>query len=146
MSLGYSCFNLCCIRISFEQQISFPGQPEAGVSIFVVLEFLSNKHQAQYSDLRILVSIFVVLEFLSNSRQHSKAMRNSGSFNLCCIRISFERWLFCAIRGLENVSIFVVLEFLSNTDTGLCRCSGYFVSIFVVLEFLSNVIPIRRSP
>ena len=83
------------------------------------------------------VSIFVVLEFLSDSKlvDHS---HHAFRFNLCCIRISFRLEIILGDGIVIGVSIFVVLEFLSDDDGIIDSLNILHVSIFVVLEFLSD--------
>ena len=131
-------FNLCCIRISFEQRTRRRSTAlKAGFNLCCIR--ISFEHDtASYDKHEQKVSIFVVLEFLSNTRTTSRQHYAKTSFNLCCIRISFEPPLRSPRRCRHNVSIFVVLEFLSNPrlQTLIWPCRE--VSIFVVLEFLSN--------
>ena len=59
-----------------------------GVSIFVVLELLSDNETHTHQTLRNMVSIFVVLELLSDPVESIHQESKCG-FNLCCVRTSF---------------------------------------------------------
>ena len=83
-------FNLCCIRISFRQSSFIGVFWRACVSIFVVLEFHSDCVNPDMCIILIQVSIFVVLEFHSDFLEWVQKIHRIGCFNLCCIRISFR--------------------------------------------------------
>ena len=59
------------------------------VSIFVVLELLSDSSRAYEHGKNRVVSIFVVLELLSDSCSRSACVLFNLCFNLCCVRTSF---------------------------------------------------------
>ena len=65
-STGKMRFNLCCVRTSFWQKSWSTSNYNDLVSIFVVLELLSDFFTRTIYYNRFLVSIFVVLELLSD--------------------------------------------------------------------------------
>ena len=118
------CFNLCCVRTSFWLSLNLVLPCRRLVSIFVVLELLSDPFGCGLTPYPARVSIFVVLELLSDPKNLLRRIRMMTSFNLCCVRTSF--WLF-EVWGVDDwikVSIFVVLELLSD-DCSSCLIRGY---------------------